>query len=57
MVARALRLTAVRADGSQAFHLHPREDDPLLRSTSVNVDLDERPVEYGRTGLRATGSP
>ncbi len=43
------RLTAVRADATQALHLHLREGDPLLRSTGVNVDGDGQPVEYGRT--------
>lgn len=43
------RLTAVRADATQALHLHVREGDPLMRSTSVNVDPQGVPVEYGRT--------
>lgn len=43
------RLTAVLADVTQALHLHLREGDPLLRSTSVNVDAAGHPVEYGRT--------
>lgn len=43
------RLTAVRATATQALHMTLSEGDPLLRSTSVNVDLDGRPVEYGRT--------
>ncbi|MCV2881513.1 phosphonate metabolism transcriptional regulator PhnF [Actibacterium sp. XHP0104] len=43
------RLTAVRADVTQALHLHLREGDPLLRSTGVNVDMGGHPVEYGRT--------
>lgn len=43
------RLTAVLADVTQALHLHLREGDPLLRSTSVNVDAAGKPVEYGRT--------
>lgn len=43
------RLTAVLADVTQALHLHLREGDPLLRSTSVNVDATGQPVEYGRT--------
>ena len=43
------RLTAVLADVTQALHLHLREGDPLLRSTSVNVDAAGYPVEYGRT--------
>ena len=43
------RLTAVLADVTQALHLHLREGDPLLRSTSVNIDAAGHPVEYGRT--------
>ncbi|MEL7258580.1 MAG: phosphonate metabolism transcriptional regulator PhnF [Pseudomonadota bacterium] len=43
------RLTAVLADATQALHLQLREGDPLLRSTGVNVDMNGRPVEYGRT--------
>ncbi len=43
------RLTAVLADVTQALHLHLREGDPLLRSTSVNVEAAGVPVEYGRT--------
>ncbi|MCT8160206.1 phosphonate metabolism transcriptional regulator PhnF [Pseudoruegeria sp. SHC-113] len=43
------RLTAVRADATQALHLHLQEGDPLLRATGVNVDGQGRPVEYGRT--------
>jgi GntR family phosphonate transport system transcriptional regulator len=43
------RLTAVAADATQALHLNLKEGDPLLRSTSVNVDQAGREVEYGRT--------
>ncbi|MFD1508042.1 phosphonate metabolism transcriptional regulator PhnF [Lacimonas salitolerans] len=43
------RMTAVRADATQALHLHLREGDPLLRTTGVNVDAGGVPVEYGRT--------
>lgn len=43
------RLTAVRADVTQALLLHLREGDPLLRSTGVNVDDTGQPVEFGRT--------
>lgn len=43
------RLTAVRASATQALHLHLIEGDPLLKSTSVNVDEAGHPVEYGRT--------
>ena len=43
------RLTAVSATAPQALHLQVREGAPLLRSTGVNVDADQRPVEYGLT--------
>ncbi|MFK7837376.1 MAG: phosphonate metabolism transcriptional regulator PhnF [Sulfitobacter sp.] len=43
------RLTAVLADATQAVHLELQEGDPLLRSTSVNMDAKGTPVEYGRT--------
>jgi GntR family phosphonate transport system transcriptional regulator len=43
------RLTAVLADAARALLLQVREGDPLLRSTSVNVDGTGQPVEYGRT--------
>lgn len=43
------RLAAVRASATQALHLQLAEGDPLLRSTSVNVDCAGTPVEYGRT--------
>ncbi|MEP5728655.1 MAG: phosphonate metabolism transcriptional regulator PhnF [Sulfitobacter sp.] len=42
------RLTAVRADVTQALQLHVNEGDPLIRSTGVNVDVGDMPVEYGR---------
>lgn len=43
------RLTAVRANATQALHLLLSEGDPLLRSTSVNSEPEGAPVEYGRT--------
>ncbi|MFQ1699886.1 phosphonate metabolism transcriptional regulator PhnF [Loktanella agnita] len=43
------RLTAVRADATQALHLQMQEGDPVLRSTGVNVDAAGVPVEFGRT--------
>ncbi|WP_299617769.1 phosphonate metabolism transcriptional regulator PhnF [uncultured Tateyamaria sp.] len=43
------RLTAVRATVTQALHLQVAEGDPLLKSTSVNVDDTGQPIEYGRT--------
>lgn len=43
------RLTAVRATVTHALHLQVSEGDPLLRSSSVNVDEFGVPVEFGRT--------
>lgn len=43
------RITALRADATQALHLHLSEGDPILRTTSVNVGSDGRPVQFGRT--------
>ncbi len=43
------RLTAVRASATQALHLQVAEGDPLLKSSSVNVDDAGNPIEYGRT--------
>lgn len=43
------RLTAVSATPTQAVHLQLREGAPLLRSTGVNVDPDQVPVEFGIT--------
>ena len=34
---------------TQALHLHVKEGDPLLKSTSLNIDEQGLPVEYGRT--------
>jgi GntR family phosphonate transport system transcriptional regulator len=51
------RLTAVPARATQALHLQIEEGEPLLRSTSVNVDGTGIPVEFGRTwfaGARVT---
>ncbi len=43
------RLTARRATATQALHLRITEGDPLLRSISVNIDLEGHPVEFGIT--------
>lgn len=43
------RLTACLATATQAIHLKLREGAALLRSDSVNVDSDGRPIEMGRT--------
>ncbi len=43
------RLTARLADAVQAGHLHMTQGAPLLRSTTVNVDPQGRPTEFGIT--------
>lgn len=43
------RLSAEAADPVRARHLHLPAGAPVLRTVSVNVDPDGRPVEYGRT--------
>ncbi|MBR9763512.1 MAG: phosphonate metabolism transcriptional regulator PhnF [Rhodobacteraceae bacterium] len=43
------RLTAKLANAHQALHLQLREGDPILRTTSLNVDPEGLPLEYGRT--------
>lgn len=43
------RITAQTASATQALHLHLTEGAPLLRTTSLNVDVTGTPVEYGRT--------
>ena len=43
------RLTAVRASATHALHLQVAEGDPLMKSSGVNVDVEQVPVEYGRT--------
>jgi GntR family phosphonate transport system transcriptional regulator len=43
------RVTAVLADAAQAAQLDLVVGAPLLRTISVNVDPEGRPVEYGRT--------
>jgi GntR family phosphonate transport system transcriptional regulator len=43
------RITATTASATQAVHLQLAEGAPLLRTTSLNVDPDGLPVEYGRT--------
>lgn len=41
------RLNAQLASATQALHLRIREAAPILHTTSVNVDADGTPVEYG----------
>ena len=41
------RLTAKLANGVQAGHLQLAQGAPLLRSVTINVDVDGRPVEFG----------
>lgn len=43
------RLNAKLATPTQALHLQLREGAPLLRTISLNIDADGKPVEYGRT--------
>ncbi|MDJ1008854.1 MAG: phosphonate metabolism transcriptional regulator PhnF [Paracoccaceae bacterium] len=43
------RLSAERATPDIALHLGLSEGDPLLHTSSVNVDADGRVVEFGRT--------
>ena len=43
------RVTAVLATATQALHLQIREGAPLIRSSSLSLDPDGRPVELGRT--------
>lgn len=43
------RLTAKRATATQALHLRLAEGDPILRSVGVNIDANEKPIEYGTT--------
>lgn len=53
------RLSAVRADSLLAGHLKLTIGEPLLRSESLNIDPDGRPLEYAVThfaGSRITMS-
>lgn len=43
------RLMAERASATQALHLRLREGDPLIKSLSVNVCPEGRPIERGTT--------
>lgn len=43
------RVSAVLATATQAVVLQLREGDPLLKTTSLNVDPAGVPVEFGRT--------
>ncbi|KPA20608.1 putative transcriptional regulator PhnF [Shimia sp. SK013] len=43
------RLAARPASATQALHLRISEGDPILRSVGVNVDTDQRPIEFGTT--------
>lgn len=43
------RVRATLANATQALQLETREGAPLLYTTSLSVDKDGRPVEYGRT--------
>lgn len=43
------RVTAKLATATQALHLKIHEGAPLLRTVSLSIDPETRPVEYGRT--------
>lgn len=43
------RLNAGRTTATQALHLRLREGDPLIKSTSINICPDGKPIEYGTT--------
>ncbi|MCT4557560.1 MAG: phosphonate metabolism transcriptional regulator PhnF [Pelagimonas sp.] len=43
------RINAKQADATQALHLRIQEGAPVLRTTSVNVDPDGTPIEFGTT--------
>jgi len=43
------RVSAVLATATQAVVLQVREGDPLLKTTSLNVDPEGVPVEFGRS--------
>ena len=42
-------LNAKLANATQARHLRISEGSPILRTIAVNVDLEGKPVEFGRT--------
>lgn len=43
------QIGAFAADRVQANHLRIKQGDPLLCTTSINIDPDNCPVEFGRT--------
>ena len=43
------QISAYAADQVQANHLRIKQGDPLLCTTSINIDPDNCPVEFGRT--------
>ena len=43
------RLTAGAADATEARHLRLREGASVLRSNAINVDREDRPLEFGKT--------
>lgn len=42
-------VTAKRASSTISTHLRIAPGDPILRTVSINVDSENRPIEYGRT--------
>lgn len=47
------RISAERASGTTARHLHVTEGSPLIRTVSLNVTADDEPIEYGQTYFSA----
>lgn len=47
------RITAEPASATQALHLRMNEGAVLLRTSGVNVDSEERPVEFGTSWFAA----
>jgi len=43
------QLTAKKASGTVARVLHLPENEPVLRTVSLNIDTTGAPIEYGRT--------
>ena len=43
------RLKAKRATATQALHLKISEGAPVLHTSGINVDMENRPIEFGNT--------
>ncbi len=48
-IRRETRMNAQSATATQALHLNLQEGDPMLTTTSLNVDMENNPIEMGRT--------